>query len=139
MIGAFSISASGLNAASRTFAVSASNTVNASTRAPAGPSGSATGDDGVHRPRRTQQTSLPGGGVRALAVPVVPATRRVADRSSPTGVAIRPNTDLMKEVVTQEVAAANYRANAAVLRSQLLVGTLRLNNTIAAKRVTANV
>jgi len=52
----------------------------------------------VFAPQRTVQTSIPGGGVRAEARPIEPATITGPDISSPTGLSSFPNVNLLADI-----------------------------------------
>lgn len=93
--------ASGLRAASKRFAASASNTVNAASES--------------YTPGRVVQTSPAGGGVKAEAVPVSPATVPVYAPQSPAadadGMVQRPNVEPESEAVEQMLAQRAFEAN----------------------------
>ncbi len=122
MTSTLSISASGLRAASTTFAVSARNVAGAGVRAPAKGGGAPAG------PLRTQQTSLRGGGVRSVVTPDGSTTRKTRKGAAPGR--IQTDTRLAQEMATQRIAEANFRANAAALRSRLLADSIRIVDSV---------
>lgn len=120
MIQAFSISLSGLQAQEKRLAVSADNVANQRSRRvdPEGPAE----QPGAFQPKRVQDVTLGGGGVRGELRPVTPASVRSYEPSSPDadaeGLVNRPNVNLAEELVTQMQAQRAYEANAAAIRTQ---------------------
>lgn len=120
MIAAFSTSLSGLLAQGKRLAVSADNVANWRSRGlhPEGPSE----QPGAFVPKRTQDVTTAGGGVRAELRPVAPPSVLVYAPGSPDadadGIAAVANVNLAEELVTQKLAQRAYEANAAALRTQ---------------------
>jgi len=120
MIAGFSASLSGLMAQSKRLAVSADNIANMRSRGVRadGPAE----QPGAYRPKRTQDVTTAGGGVRAEVRPVSPASVAVYAPDSPDadadGVAAIPNVNLAEELVTQIQAQRAYEANAKAFRTQ---------------------
>ena len=120
MVDILPIAVSGMNAASRKLAVSASNTVNARSTKPV-EKGEAVDPARVTAAYRAQDvdfTSAPGGGVRAVSRERSPSAYVGADPSSPTGYSAFPNVDYVEEAVTQKQAALQYKAAASLVRTQ---------------------
>jgi flagellar basal-body rod protein FlgC len=125
MIAGFSASLSGLMAQSKRLAVSADNVANMRSRGlrADGPSqGPEAAQQGAYQPKRVQEVTTLGGGVRAEVHPVTPASVEVYAPGSPEadadGLTAVPNVNLAEELVTQIQAQRAYEANAAALRSQ---------------------
>ncbi|NIA70901.1 flagellar biosynthesis protein FlgG [Pelagibius litoralis] len=120
MIQGFSISVSGLMAQSKRLAVSADNVANMRSRGvdPDGPRE----QPGAYQPKRVQDVTTGGGGVRGEVRPIAPASVRSYEPSSPDanseGLVDRPNVNLAEELVTQIQAQRAYEANAAAIRTQ---------------------
>ena len=120
MIQAFSISLSGLQAQEKRLAVSADNVANQRSRGvdPEGPAE----QPGAYRPKRVQEVTTGGGGVRGEVRPVTPASVQSYEPSSPDadaeGLVNRPNVNLAEELVIQMQAQRAYEANAAAIRTQ---------------------
>lgn len=121
MADTFSIAVSGLNAASRALAVSASNIVNAR-------SGGAVTADGYqgYQPQAVTQSSVAGagvtgarftgGGVVTGARPVVPAFMPAPGEDG-TAYGL-PNSSLSADLVQMRMAQAAYKASVALIRTQ---------------------
>jgi flagellar basal-body rod protein FlgC len=125
MIAGFSASLSGLMAQSKRLAVSADNIANMRSRGlrEDGPAqGSGEGQPGAYVPKRVDDVTTQGGGVRAEVRPVDPPSVEVYAPSRPDadadGVAAIPNVNLAEELVTQIQAQRAYEANAAAFRTQ---------------------
>lgn len=120
MIAGFSASLSGLMAQSKRLAVSADNVANLHSRGlrPGGPAE----QPGAYVPKRVQDVTAAGGGVRAEVRPVTPPSVEVYAPGSPDadadGIAAVANVNLAEELVTQIQAQRAYEANAAALRTQ---------------------
>lgn len=120
MIQGFAISVSGLMAQSKRLAVSADNVANMRSRGvdPDGPQQ----QPGAFQPKRVQDVTTSGGGVRGEVRPVSPASVETYEPSSPDanseGLVNRPNVNLAEELVTQIQAQRAYEANAAAIRTQ---------------------
>lgn len=120
MIAGFSASLSGLMAQSKRLAVSADNVANMTTRGyrKDGPAE----QPGTYLPKRTQDVTTAGGGVRAEVRPVTPPSVEVYAPGNPDadarGVAALPNVNLAEELVTQIQAQRAYEANAKAIRTQ---------------------
>lgn len=120
MIAGFSASLSGLMAQGKRLAVSADNIANMHSRGVRqdGPAE----QPGAFVPKRTQDVTTEGGGVRGEVRPVTPPSVEVYAPSSPdadaNGVAAIPNVNLAEELVTQIQAQRSYEANAAAFRTQ---------------------
>jgi flagellar basal-body rod protein FlgC len=123
MIAGFSASLSGLMAQSKRLAVSADNIANM--RSPGlredGPA-EQPGAPGAYVPKRVDDVTTRGGGVRAEVRPVDPPSVEVYAPSRPdadsNGVAAIPNVNLAEELVTQIQAQRAYEANAAAIRTR---------------------
>ncbi len=125
MIAGFSASLSGLMAQSKRLAVSADNVANMRSRGlredgPAQASGE--GQPGAYVPKRVDDVTTQGGGVRAEVRPVTPPSVEVYAPSRPdadaNGVAAIPNVNLAEELVTQIQAQRAYEANAKAIQTQ---------------------
>jgi flagellar basal-body rod protein FlgC len=120
MIAGFSTSLSGLLAQGKRLAVSADNVANMQSRGVRqdGPAQ----QPGAFVPKRAQDVTTAGGGVRADVRPVAPPSVEIYAPSRPDadarGVAAIPNVNLAEELVTQKLAQRAYEANAAALRTQ---------------------
>lgn len=120
MLAGISASLSGLMAQSKRLAVSAENIANLRSRGlrQDGPAE----QPGAYLPKRVQDVTTAGGGVRAEVRPVMPPAVEVYAPWSPDadaeGVAAIPNVNLAGELVTQIQAQRAYEANAAALRTQ---------------------
>lgn len=115
MTSAFAISLSGLAAASTRLATAGANIANARSTGGAGK-----GDgEGLYRPLRVEQTSVAGGGTRAVTVEVEPATvPRFAPhhpRAGADGTSAFPNLSLSQQLVELKLAKIAYQANLAAL------------------------
>lgn len=95
---------SGLLASSSRMGVSANNVANQST----------TGDD-AYEAQAVAQTAAPQGGVRSQVVAKNPATVPVADGEG--GITDAPNVDTAEEVVQQQIASYDFKANLKVLKA----------------------
>lgn len=121
------IAAQGLAFQATQLAVAASNIVNARVSTPA----TATANNGgtllgaLYAPQAVIGTSVAGGGVQALVVPVNPASRLIFDAASPTGFSAVPNVDLASQMVTLIMASSSYKASAQLLRVEA-----ELSNTL---------
>jgi len=120
MIAGFSASLSGMMAQSKRLSVSADNIANMRSRGirADGPAE----QPGAYQPKRTQDVTTAGGGVRAEVRPVTPPWVEVYAPGSPdadaNGVAALPNVNLAEELVTQIQAQRAYEANAKAFRTQ---------------------
>ena len=122
---AMAIAASGMAAASASFAVSAANIVNIQTvgpvptTSPSQPPAPAAGR--VYQPVSVTLTTSPGGGVQAVASSASPAYTLAYDPSSPfanlQSMVAAPNVDPVAEVVNQMSASAAFRANLDVFKA----------------------
>ncbi|MHA1600524.1 MAG: flagellar basal body rod protein FlgC [Alphaproteobacteria bacterium] len=120
MSSVLSIAASGLLAQSKRLAVSADNVANIrSLGLKADRSNAAAG---AYEPKQTALTSIPGGGVRATAVPVVPPSYDSYEPNDPdadaNGLVPRPNVSLESEIVTQIQAVRAYQANLQTIKAE---------------------
>ena len=108
---ALNIATSGLQAASTRLRVSADNVANVS---------STYGE--AYQAKETTQNSLPEGGVRADARVKTPATVNYFQPESfaanEEGVVAFPNVNLEEEVVQQQIADYDFKANLSVIRTQ---------------------
>jgi flagellar basal-body rod protein FlgC len=120
MSSVFSIAASGLAAQSQRLAVSADNVANVRSLGLRADRSNAAA--GAYEAKQTQMTSIPGGGVRAEAVPVSPPSYESYEPTDPdadaSGLVPRPNVSLEREVVTQIEAARAYQANLQTIKAQ---------------------
>ena len=120
MIAGFSAALSGLLAQSKRLAVSADNIANLQSRGfrEEGPAL----QPGAYIPKRVQDVTTSGGGVRAEVRPKVPPSVEFYAPAHPDadvqGVAALPNVNLAEELVTQLQAQRAYEASAAALRTQ---------------------
>ena len=127
MSSVLSIAASGLAAQSKRLAVSANNVANIrSLGLKADRSNAAAG---AYEPKQTALSSIPGGGVRATEVPVVPPSfnsYEPNDRDADVnGLVPRPNISLEQEIVTQIQAVRAYQANLETIKAEdRLLGSL---------------
>lgn len=112
MTTSFAISLSGLDAASTRLATASANIANARS------AGDGDGE-GLYRPLRVEQTSVAGGGTRAVTVPVEPATVAVFAPHDPLanedGTSDFPNVSLAEQLVELKLAKIAYEANLAAL------------------------
>ncbi len=113
MTSSFAISLSGLDAASTRLATASTNIANAQ-------STGGTGDgEGLYRPLRVEQTSVAGGGTRAVTVEVEPATVPVFaphdPRAGADGTLDFPNISLSQQFAELKLAKIAYQANLAAL------------------------
>lgn len=113
MSDAFSTAVSGLQAASRAVAISASNIVNARS----GGTITADGDYQGYRPQAVTQSSVAGGGVVTGSRPVVPAYMPAPGADGGTAYGL-PNSSLSTDLVQMRMAQAAYKASAALIRTQ---------------------
>lgn len=117
------IALSGLNAASRSLQVSASNVANAQTTgALANADGSVpAGAPRAYAPLALVQTESAGGGVQTSVTTVKPSTTAVFDPQASfannDGLVAAPNVDLAQEFVGQLLASYSFAANVAVLKA----------------------
>jgi len=120
MSSVFSIAASGLAAQSKRLAVSADNVANIRSLGLSADGSNASA--GAYAPKQTALTSIPGGGVRATAVPVAPPSYESYEPNDPNadadGLVPRPNVSLEQEVVTQIQAVHAYRANLETIKAE---------------------
>lgn len=115
MNGIIPIALSGVEAASRRFAVSASNVARTTGPYSAAEIGVATG---VYKPKRVHNVSLSGGGVRAQIASVEPSAEAIFDPTDPNvaanGVRQAPRSgmgvDLATEFVEMLLAETAYKA-----------------------------
>lgn len=112
MSDAFSTAVSGLQAASRAVAISASNIVNAR-------SGGTITADGYqgYQPQAVTQFSVAGGGVVTGSRPVVPAYMPTPGADGGTAYGL-PNSSLSTDLVQMRMAQAAYKASAALIRTE---------------------
>ncbi|GAB3116141.1 flagellar basal body rod protein FlgC [Novispirillum itersonii] len=112
MSDAFSTAVSGLQAASRAVAISASNIVNAR-------SGGTITADGYqgYQPQAVTQSSVAGGGVVTGSRPVVPAYMPTPGADGGTAYGL-PNSSLSTDLVQMRMAQAAYKASAALIRTE---------------------
>lgn len=118
-VGGIDIAISGIQAATRRFGVSADNVANLRSRGvPNGPEGA---DAEGFRPRESQDTAQPTGGVSSTARLVSPASVQIYAPDSPEadadGVVDLPNVALEREAVTQSLASRQLEASVATLRT----------------------
>ena len=120
MSSVLSIAASGLAAQSKRLAVSANNVANI--RSLGLNSDRSNASAGAYEPKQTALTSIPGGGVRAAAVPVTPPSFNSFEPNDPNadanGLVPRPNVSLEQEVVTQIQAVRAYQANLQTIKAE---------------------
>jgi len=125
MIAGFSASLSGLMAQSKRLAVSADNIANM--RSPGLREGGLREDGaaeqpGAFVPKRVDDVTTAGGGVRGEVRPVDPPSVEVYAPGRPdadaNGVAAIPNVNLAEELVTQIQAQRAYEANAKAIQTQ---------------------
>ena len=115
------IALSGLNAAARRLAVSASNVANvASTGALPNADGTVpAGAPTAYAPLELVQTASAGGGTQTAVTTVTPSTTAVSDPQAPfanqDGLVAAPNVDLSQELVSQMIASYDFAANAALM------------------------
>ena len=104
---------SGLTAQAKKLEVSASNVANVRSRGVQ--PGSSQAQPGEFAPQQTELISTAGGGVRAEAVPVSPASVLSYEPGAPgaddNGLVARPNGSLEQEIVTQIEAQRACEAN----------------------------
>ena len=104
---------SGLNAASKRLEVSAHNIANQfSTQSVINGKTS----DTPYTPQRVDQISLSSGGVLAKASHVNPATTTVSDGQG--GTTQQPNVDPANELIQQNIAAYDFKANLKTIQTQ---------------------
>ncbi|MSP67801.1 MAG: flagellar biosynthesis protein FlgC [Alphaproteobacteria bacterium] len=106
----------GLAAATRRLAASASNIANQRTTRPVDQDAEAPAD--VYRPVRVRQTALVPYGVESEFETLESATVVEPDPYSPTGYSAAPDFDYGEEMVQQRIAMLTYKANLAVLSAQ---------------------
>ena len=124
MDSAMAIAASGMAAASASFAISAANIVNmqsAGVVPPTGPSLPVSQTTGsVYQPVSATFAASPGGEVRANTQITLPSYTLAYDPSAPfanlQGMVAAPNVDPVAEAVNQMSASAAFRANIAVFK-----------------------
>ena len=129
------IALSGLNAAARRLAVSASNVANSlSTGALPNADGTVpAGAPLAYAPLEIVQTASAGGGTQTTVTTVTPPTTAVFDPQAPfadqNGFVAAPNVDLSQETVGQMIASYSFAANAAVLKADDRMTKTLLNIT----------
>lgn len=133
-----SIGLSGLIASSSRLQTAANNIANVRTTSRVPASGNTpTADESLARqqafaPQRTQQTPLPGGGVKARQVPVDPShvTAYAPDdpNANTEGLVNFPNVSLAEELVQLRIAAQTYKANALVIRTAEEISDVLIND-----------
>lgn len=121
------IAQSGMRASQARLTASASNVANASNTgtipAPAtfGPIGKTTEENILYRPLRTEQTTLPHGGVTTRNAPIdQPYTLRYQPDSLSAdtyGMVAAPRIDLTQEATEQLASIKDFKANAKVLET----------------------
>lgn len=115
-----SISLSGMLAAGKRLEASANNVANVSSTVGRDAAGALKNEP--YRAQRVEQTSLLPAGVGARVVDAQKPTIRVADASNPVadedGTVEAPNVSLDEEVVQQQVAGYDFKANLKVLKAQ---------------------
>ena len=111
---------SGLTAQAKKLEVSASNVANV--RSLGVQPGSSQAQPGEFVPQQTALISTAGGGVRAEAVPVSPASVLSYEPGAPgadgNGLVARPNVSLEQEIVTQIEAQRAFEANLRVIEAE---------------------
>jgi flagellar basal-body rod protein FlgC len=118
-----SIAVSGLNAATRRLAVSASNVANQqSTGAlPAANGTVPTGAPQAYTPLQVNQTAAADGGTQTSVTTTSPSTVAISDPQAPfadqDGMVAAPNVDLAQELIGQMVAKYSYAANLTSLKA----------------------
>ena len=124
------IALSGMHAASKRLANSANNVANMHTTT------SRIDGERVNQPFRPQQvtqTSLASGGVVTNLRGVEPASVSVPDASNVAadaeGITQYPNVDLEEEIVTQQIASYDFKANAKVISTENSMFEALLNMT----------
>lgn len=114
------VALSGLQAASKRLEVSASNTANVSSTAGRDASGALKNEP--YRALRVEQASLVPAGVRARVSEDPNATITVFDPSSlvanEEGLVEAPNVSLDQEIIQQNIAGYDFKANLKVLQAQ---------------------
>jgi flagellar basal-body rod protein FlgC len=108
-----SVALSGLQAAERRVSVSADNIANARSTSVRDARGNTVNEPFV--PNRVEAIQQPGGGVRTRTAPVEPATITVLSQN---GQIELPNVDFATELVEQQMATYDFRANLNVLETQ---------------------
>lgn len=115
-----SIALSGLNAAERRISTSANNVANVNTTTTRQPDGTVVNE--AFEAQRVVQTPLQGGGVQARTVTADTPTLRIFDPENPIaaedGTVEIPNVSLDEEVVQQNIATYDFKANVRVLKTQ---------------------
>lgn len=108
MLSAINSALSGLDAATTQLDASANNTANQfSTKTNA--NGKTV--DQPYTPQQVDQVTLSTGGVQAKVDHVNPATVTLADTSSPSGTQQLPNVDTAQQLVNQQIASYDFKAN----------------------------
>lgn len=115
-----SIALTGLQAAGKRLDVSANNVANVSSTVGRDAAGALKNEP--YRAQRVEQASILPAGVRTKVVETAKPTIRIADASSPVadedGTVEAPNVALDEEVVQQQVAGYDFKANLKVLKAQ---------------------
>lgn len=117
------IALSGMTAATRRLAVSASNVANiASTGALPDASGAvAAGAPRAYAPLVVVQTASAGGGTATSVATATPSTTAVSDPQTPfanaSGLVAAPNVDLSQEMISQLIASYSFAAGAATMKA----------------------
>jgi flagellar basal-body rod protein FlgC len=119
-MGIASIAATGLQAAERRLLASANNVANAETTAARGVGGTLVNEP--YRAQRVEQVSLASGGVAARVVKDANPTVRAFDPASPVadenGFVEKPNVSLDNEIIQQNIAGYDFKANLKVIKAQ---------------------
>ncbi len=130
MVSAFGISVSGLQAASTRFAASANNTANAfSTKSL---KNGQVIDEPYHAQKSQQISNSLGGVLKVEVSDANPPTKVIfnptAENADANGASRVPNVDLEKEMIDQQIAAYDYKANLKAIKVQnnLLDSTLNI-------------
>jgi flagellar basal-body rod protein FlgC len=114
---------SGLNAASRSVEVTASNVANAFTigALPAADGTVAAGAPQAYQPLRLNQTASANGGTQTSVTTTSPSYTAVSDPQAPfanqDGLVAAPNVDLPQQLINLVIAKYSFTANAAVLKA----------------------
>jgi flagellar basal-body rod protein FlgC len=124
MDSAMAIAASGMAAASASFAVSSANIVNMQSDGPVPPTNPSLPvpqtAGSVYQPVSATFTASPGGAVQANTSNILPSYTLAYDPSAPfanlQGMVAAPNVDPVAEAVNQMSASAAFRANIAVFK-----------------------
>ena len=128
---ATTIAVSGLNAAALRLDIAASNIANALSDGPLPDAANVGAFPPAYTPLRVTQTAVVGGGTRAIAIAVSPATVPAYDPGAPftdsNGMVASPNVDLATEVVQLLIARYSFAASAQVIRADAQMSAVLLN------------